>query len=680
MGTTDDDGFPADDEMMHVGARGREDRRVECIGAAGSCEAHRVEPDGGEVGGGTRLEDASVAPTERPVPVDSGDRSEGFGGVHASLERCNPLAHLDGAGLLEEVDDGVGVRAHAEVGAGEGEGLARADAVCEVALGGGAETAPRSGLTGESDVTVGSVRSVDQCRAGTEPVGVVDHDDRGSAVNLEALPVLGRLFGNVNVEGRVVLASPARRDPDRRWFDGTDRMHVSTGFGALAAMTIPTDRRAALQRSLIRSHAAGMGPAVEVEVVRAMMFLRARTLALGASGTRPLVAETLVRIINAGIVPVVPEHGSLGASGDLAPLAHVALVLIGEGDVVTDDGVRDGAAALARASIEPLELAEKEGLALTNGTDGMLGMLCLAVHDASHLLTVADIVAALSVEGLLATDRAYAADLLAFRPHPGQAASAANLRAVLAGSSIVASHRTDDVRVQDAYSVRCTPQVHGAARDTLGFVTEVTDRELASAIDNPMVLPDGRVESCGNFHGAPVAMAADYLAIALAEVGAIAERRLDRLLDRNRSQDLPPFLADDPGVDSGLMIGQYTAAAMCAENRRLAAPASVDSLPTSAMQEDHISMGWGAARKLRGVIDNLRRILAIEWVAAARAIDLRAPLRPAGATAAAVSLLRTEVPGPGPDRPLSPELQAAERLLADEALVEAIEAVTGALA
>ena len=462
--------------------------------------------------------------------------------------------------------------------------------------------------------------------------------------------------------------------------DGEPAYGISTGFGALANTTIPADRRAALQQSLIRSHAAGMGPAVEAEVVRAMMFLRARTLAFGASGARPQVAESLVRLINAGVVPVVPEHGSLGASGDLAPLAHAALVLIGEGEVLTDDGAIGAAEALARAGIEPLQLVEKEGLALTNGTDGILGMLCLAAHDAKHLLTVADIAAACSVEALLATDRAFAADLLALRPHPGQQASAANLRAVLAGSPIVASHRHGDDRVQDAYSIRCTPQVHGAARDTLEFVIGVTDRELASAIDNPMVLPDGRVESCGNFHGAPVALAADYLAIAASEVGAIGERRIDRLLDPSRSHGLAPFLADDPGVDSGLMIGQYTAAALCAENRRLAAPAAVDSLPTSAMQEDHVSMGWGAARKLRRVVDNLRRILAVEWVAAARGIELRAPLQPAAGTAAAVSLLRRRVPGPGPDRWLSPELAAAERMLAEEALVAAVEAATGPLA
>ncbi|MCQ3807636.1 MAG: histidine ammonia-lyase [Acidimicrobiaceae bacterium] len=501
----------------------------------------------------------------------------------------------------------------------------------------------------------------------------------GFGVTIPQVVAVARRGEGVRLSETALQRMAASRGIVERLADDDPAYGVSTGFGALANTVIPPHRRADLQRALIRSHASGMGEAVEAEVVRAMMFLRARTLALGASGARPLVAQALVELINAGIVPLVPEHGSLGASGDLAPLAHAALVLMGEGAVLTDDGTISGATALSRAGIEPLELAAKEGLALTNGTDGILAMLCLAVHDAAHLLSVADIVAACSVEALLATDQAFAADLVAMRPHQGQQASAANLRAVLSGSSIVASHRHDDDRVQDAYSVRCTPQVHGAARDTLRFVSGVADHELASAIDNPMVLPDGRIESCGNFHGAPVAMAADYLAIALAETGAIAERRLDRMLDPARSHGLAPFLADDPGVDSGLMIAQYTAAAMCAQNRRLAAPASVDSLPTSAMQEDHVSMGWGAARKLRRVVANLRRILAVEWVSAARAIELRSPLRPAEGTAAAVALLRSQVAGPGADRWLSPELQAAEQLLVNETLVGAVEPVTGPL-
>ena len=445
---------------------------------------------------------------------------------------------------------------------------------------------------------------------------------------------------------------------------GAPKYGISTGFGALATVSIPSDRRRALQVALVRSHAAGMGGPVEDEVVRAMVFLRARTLALGNSGARPLVARAMVDILNAGISPIVPEYGSLGASGDLAPLAHAALALLGEGEVVCNGMVRSAADALRDAGLEPIQLAEKEGLAVTNGTDAILGMLCLAVVDVEELLAQADMVTAMTVEGLLATDSPFAADLQALRPHPGQAISAANLRAMLAGSPIVASHaNADDSRVQDAYSIRCTPSVHGAVRDTLAHCRTVAEIELASAIDNPMVMPDGRVESCGNFHGAPLGFAADFLAIAVAEIGAIAERRMDRMLDKTRSHGLPPFLAHEVGVDSGLMIGHYTAAAMASENKRLAAPASVDSLPTSGMQEDHVSMAWLAVRKLRKVIDNVRRILAVEYVCAARAIDLRAPLEPSRATGALRDLLRTVVDGPGADRYLAPDLTAAEQIL-----------------
>jgi histidine ammonia-lyase len=446
---------------------------------------------------------------------------------------------------------------------------------------------------------------------------------------------------------------------------------ISTGFGSLATTVIPPDRREELQRALIRSHAAGMGPAVEAEVVRAMMVLRARTLALGFSGVRAAVVDALLALLNADIVPPVYEHGSLGASGDLAPLAHVALALMGEGEC---------AAAIAAAGLTPVTLRAKEGLALINGTDGMLGMLVLALADLDVLVRSAEIAAAMSVEALMGTDRAFAADLMALRPHPGQTASAANIRRVLAGSPIVASHRTDDPRVQDAYSLRCAPQVVGAARDTIAFARRVADVELVSAIDNPSVLPDGRVESCGHFHGAPIGFACDFLAIAAAEVGAIAERRTDRLLDRSRSHGLPPFLAEDAGVNSGMMIAQYTQAAMVAENRRLAAPASVDSLPTSAMQEDHVSMGWGAARKLRRVVANLGRIVACEMVCAARGIELRAGLQPAAGTAAAVAALRAAgVGGAGPDRWLSPELVRAEAAVVGGAVLAAVEAAVGPL-
>jgi histidine ammonia-lyase len=456
---------------------------------------------------------------------------------------------------------------------------------------------------------------------------------------------------------------------------------VSTGFGSLATTPIPSERREELQRALIRSHAAGMGDPVERDVVRAMMLLRARSLAMGYSGARPEVADTILALLNAGITPVVFEHGSLGASGDLAPLAHCALALIGEGEVTDDTGRRRTAAdALAEAGVEPLTLRAKEGLALINGTDGILGMLVLAIGDLGSLLRVADLTAAMSVEALLGTDRAFAEDLIALRPQPGQADSAANMRRLLAGSPIVASHREGDPRVQDAYSLRCAPQVNGAARDALAYADRVAADEIRSAIDNPMVLPDGRVESCGNFHGAPLALACDLLAMAVADAGAIAERRTDRLLDASRSEGLPPFLAEDPGVDSGLMITQYTQAAMVAENRRLAAPAGVDSLPTSAMQEDHVSMGWGAARKLRAALDNLSRILAIEAVCAARGLELRAPLAPGAGTAAALAAIRSAgVPGPGPDRYLAPELEAAQRLIATGDLLRGVEAAVGEL-
>src|SRR4051795_1377709 len=456
---------------------------------------------------------------------------------------------------------------------------------------------------------------------------------------------------------------------------------VSTGFGSLARTQIPTDRRVELQQSLIRSHAAGMGPPVEREVVRAMMVLRARSLAMGYSGARPAVAHAIVAMLNAGITPVVPEHGSLGASGDLAPLAHCALALMGEGEVFGTDGARQAAAdALGAAGLEPMALRAKEGLALINGTDGILGMLALAIEDLEGLLRVADLTAAMSVEALLGTDRAFAADLIALRPQPGQASSAANLRRVLADSPIVASHRTGDDRVQDAYSLRCAPQVNGAARDALAHAERAALVELASAIDNPMVLPDGRIESCGNFHGAPLGFACDFLAIAVAEVGAIAERRTDRLLDASRSQGLPPFLTVEAGVNSGLMLAQYTQAALVAENRRLAAPASVGSLPTSAMQEDHVSMGWSAARKLRTALGNLGRILGIELTCAAHGLDLRAPLEPGAGGAAALAVVRSRIDGAGPDRRLAPDLAAAEELVAAGAVLSAVEAAVGGMA
>jgi histidine ammonia-lyase len=456
---------------------------------------------------------------------------------------------------------------------------------------------------------------------------------------------------------------------------------VSTGFGALASTFVAPERRAELQRALIRSHAAGVGAPMPREVVRAMMLLRVRSLARGLSGVRPDIPAALVDLLNHDITPWVPEHGSLGASGDLAPLAHCALALLGEGWVLAKDGARMPAAeALHAAGLAPVTLAAKEGLALVNGTDGMLGMLLLAVADARHLFTMADVTAALAIEAMLGSDRPFQPELHEIRPHPGQVVSAANIHRLLQDSAIMDSHRDNLTHaVQDAYSMRCAPQVAGAARDTLDFAATVAERELASVVDNPVVLTDGRVLSTGNFHGAPLGFAADFLAIAAAEVGAIAERRVDRLLDVCRSRDLPAFLTPDPGVNSGLMIAQYTAAGIVAENRRLASPASVDSVPTSGMQEDHVSMGWAAAVKLRRVLDNVTSVLAVELVAAVRALQLRAPTRPSPAGRLAVAALADHLGEPGPDIFLAPVIDAARAVIAGPELRTAVEAALGPL-
>jgi len=468
----------------------------------------------------------------------------------------------------------------------------------------------------------------------------------------------------------------AREVIDGMAADPNPHYGVSTGFGALATTFIAPERRRQLQLSLIRSHAAGTGAEVETEVVRALQLLRLQALASGHTGVRPVVVDTYAAMLNAGITPIVREYGSLGCSGDLAPLAHVALAAMGEGEVrvAAADGAlsepRPAADALASAGIEPLVLVEKEGLALINGTDGMLGMLVLALHDLETLVSTADLAAAMSIESQLGTDAVFAADLMALRPQRGQAASAANLRAFLGDSPMVASHKgPDDGRVQDAYSLRCSPQVHGAARDTMAHATTIAGRELAAVVDNPVVTVDGRIESNGNFHGAPVAAVLDFLAISVADVASVSERRTDRALDPARSHGLPPFLAHEVGVDSGLMIAQYAAAGIVSELKRLAAPASVDSIPSSAMQEDHVSMGWAAARKLRRAIDGLTRVLAIEILTGARALDLRAPLAAGPATGAVRDLVRTVAQGPGPDHFLSPDMEAVTELVRSGAVL-----------
>lgn len=481
-------------------------------------------------------------------------------------------------------------------------------------------------------------------------------------------------------DAQVVLSGEARAEitrvrehVDALAAGATPIYGVSTGFGALADTAIPPAMRAQLQRSLIRSHAAGTGDEVEREVVRALMFLRIRTLASGYTGVRAEVVDAYIGLLNAGITPIVHEYGSLGCSGDLAPLSHCALVLMGEGRARGADGVeRPVPELLAEAGITPVELAEKEGLALINGTDGMLGMLVMALADLDELVQLADLTCSLSVQAIRGRDTVFAPELHEpLRPHPGQAASAANIFSLLAGSEIVADVMREGSRVQDAYSLRCAPQVAGGVRDTITHARTVADRELAAAIDNPVVLRDGTITSNGNFHGAPVAYVLDFLAVVAADLASIAERRTDRLLDKARSHGLPPFLADDPGVDSGFMIAQYTQAALVAEMKRLAVPASADSIPSSAMQEDHVSLGWHAARKLRRSVDALRRVLAIELLASARGIDLRAPLQPSEPARRVLSVLRERVEGPGPDRFLAPDIEAAVELLADGSILEA---------
>jgi histidine ammonia-lyase len=471
---------------------------------------------------------------------------------------------------------------------------------------------------------------------------------------------------------------PARELVERIDVAGDVVYGVTTGFGALADRAIAAGDRAALQTAVVRSHAAGMGDALPAEVVRGMMLLRARTLCAGYSGVRPALVDAIVALLDAGVVPWVPAHGSLGASGDLAPLAHCAAVLLGEGWVIGDGGVRlPAAAALRDAGLAPVEIGPKEGLALINGTDAMCAALALCVWDLASLLAAADATCAMSVEALLGTARAFDAEVVALRPAEGQQESARNLRALLADSPLVASHLASHHAVQDAYSLRCAPQVHGAARDVLGFARATVERELASVVDNPLVLVErGEVVSSGNFHGQALAYAADMCASLCADVAAISERRVDRLLDPARSRGLPAFLTRDPGVNSGLMITQYTAAACVVALRAAASPIAAQSMSVSAGQEDHVSMGWNACLRTRASVSDLRRMLAVEAVCAAQALELRAPLRPGPGTGALLASLRSVVPVLEGDRVLAGDLLAAESWLASGAWRDALEAAS----
>ncbi len=451
---------------------------------------------------------------------------------------------------------------------------------------------------------------------------------------------------------------------------------VTTGFGRFATTRVSAADAEALQRNLLRSHAVGVGQPLAPELVRAMLLLRAHSLALGASGVRPELIEALLALLDRGVVPEVPAKGSVGASGDLAPLAHMALPLIGEGFAYVAGERLPGAAALERAGLRPLTLQAKEGLALINGTQYMAAHLLLGLHRARAVADAADVAAAMTVEALMGSHRPFSATVTRLRPHPGAGLVAARMRALLAGSEIEPAH-ADCGRVQDAYSLRAVPQVHGATRDALAHVSAVLDVELNAVTDNPLVLPDEReVVSAGNFHGQPLALVADYAAIAVAELASVSERRVEQLVNPALS-GLPAFLTREGGLNSGLMVAQYTAAALVSENKVLAHPASVDTIPTSANQEDHVSMGAHAARKLLEVVDNAATVVAVELMAAAQALDLRAPLRPGVGAAAAHARVRELVPPLEGDRFLAPDVAALKAAVLDGSVAAAAAVAAG---
>ena len=432
---------------------------------------------------------------------------------------------------------------------------------------------------------------------------------------------------------------------------------VTTGFGDLADVRISPEQTATLQRNLVRSHSAGVGEPLPTDVVRAMLLLRANALAIGLSGIRPEVVDLLVALLNAAVHPVIPCRGSVGASGDLAPLAHLALVVIGEGEAEAGGRIVPGGEALAAAGLEPMELQAKEGLALLNGTQLMTAIGALALTDAGILVRTADVTGAMSLEAMLGTASAFDDALISARPHRGQLTSAARLRELLADSEIGDSHRSSPHKVQDPYSIRCMPQVHGAVADALAPLDDAVSVELNAATDNPLVFPDGRVVSGGNFHGEPLALALDHARLALTALATISERRTARILD-SRLSGLPAFLADDPGIESGLMLAQYTAAAAVNELKTTAHPAAADTIPTSANQEDHVSMGATSALLLRDAVDRTATVLAVEALCAARGLDLRYPHAPGRGVRAAVAVVRTVVPPLDGDRPPSPDITA----------------------
>src|SRR5580704_3279297 len=490
----------------------------------------------------------------------------------------------------------------------------------------------------------------------------------GSALTIDEVVAVARGQARASLGPEVAQRMEASRSVVVQALSGGAPVYgVNTGFGALVDTPIGEADLTTLQGAIVRSHAAATGVPLDDQVVRAILLLRARTLAAGYSGVRAELPARLLDLLSLSLLPVIPSKGSVGASGDLAQLAHLALPLIGEGRLRVPGEPAEGRPArevLEEHGLVPLTLAPKEGLSLVNGTEPMQALLAFSVHDAAILVQAADVACALYIEALLGTDRPYDERVQILRPHPGQLVSAANLRALLAGSPLLTSHRDSRHAVQDAYCLRCAPQLHRAVRDVLGYAWQVITTELGSVVDNPVIVPDGEVMTTGNFHGEPLAFAADMLAMALAELASISERRLDRMLDPAFSRGLPPFLAPAAGTNSGYMLAQYTAASLVSENKVLAHPASVDTIPTSGKQEDHVSMGWTSVRKLREVVANVRACLAVEICCGAQGIDLRASVaEPSVPLRAVHDLVRSSVPRMDIDREVAAQLASVNDLL-----------------
>ena len=501
----------------------------------------------------------------------------------------------------------------------------------------------------------------------------------GYSLTLQQVVDVARNFTAVGLsaEGAVQIDA-SRAIVDRVLEEENPVYGISTGFGDFSKVFISREQREKLQKNLILSHATGVGEPFPQEVVRAAMLLRANSLCKGYSGIRRSTVQMLLEMLNRRVYPAVPAKGSVGASGDLAPLSHLVLVMLGEGQAFVDGRLVSGREALQAAGLEPVSLGGKEGLALINGTQIMTAVGCLAWQEADEIMKLSDVAAALSLEALRGTRAAFDPRISRVRPHPGQVASAENLLRLTADSGIISSHSSCS-KVQDAYSLRCAPQVHGASKDALRRVAETLAVEINAATDNPLIMPDdGSIISGGNFHGQPVALVMDYLKLALAEIGNISERRINRLLDTHLSE-LPPFLTAYPGVDSGLMITQYTAASLVSENKVLVHPASADSIPTSANQEDHVSMGTIGARQAREIAGNVRSVLAIECLAAVQGIDFLAPLAPGRGTQAARDVIRAKVAHLEEDRVLAPDIQTIYELLTDGSLLAAVEQAVGVL-